>query len=130
VAYPKKKTDSRTLSSNKRTHRGRGEDELIKGAARPVHPMLQGVVRHNLLIVLGIVAGPKNGRPRSAGKLEASDFTACCALRQGHACLLDLLDLRGGDPCRSLRGGLFLGGSSRLAEGANLVGLSGDWTRR
>jgi hypothetical protein len=86
----------------------------------------EGVARRNLLIVLGFVAGPENGRPRGAGKLEASDFTACCALRQGRACLLDLLDLREGGPCRSLGSSLFLGGSGRIVMGANLVGLSGN----
>jgi hypothetical protein len=88
--------------------------------------MLQGVARHNLLIILGVITGFENGRPQSIGKFKSSDFTACCALRQGRARLLGLLDLRGGDPCCSLDNGLFLGGSDRLVEGANLVGLSGD----
>jgi hypothetical protein len=39
---------------DQKTYRGGGEDELIKGAARPGHPTLQGVTRRDLLVVLEV----------------------------------------------------------------------------
>jgi hypothetical protein len=48
---------------DRKTYRGGGEDELIKGAARTGHPTLQGVTCHDLLIVLGVGIEPGSRRP-------------------------------------------------------------------
>jgi hypothetical protein len=49
-----------------KTYRGGREVELIKGATHPGHPTLQGVTRHDLLVVLGVGIEPRSRRPRSA----------------------------------------------------------------
>jgi hypothetical protein len=58
------------LIFDKKTYRGRGEDEFIEGTARPSQPKLQGVARRNLLVVLGVDAEPGGGRPWSACELK------------------------------------------------------------
>jgi hypothetical protein len=127
VALLKKTRKLKAQLSNKKTYRGRGEDQLIKGAARPVQSALQGVTRRNLLIILDIVAGPGSGRPRGAGKLEGLGFTACRALQQSRArTLLDVLDLRGGGPCSVLGSDSLLKGCGGLIRHANLISTGGD----
>jgi hypothetical protein len=64
---------------DQKTYRGGGEDELIKGAARPGHPTLQGVTRHNLLVVLGVGVVLGSRRPRSAREVKSLGLAACCA---------------------------------------------------
>jgi hypothetical protein len=48
---------------DKKTHRGRGEDELVKVPARPSHSTLQGVARRSLLVVLGVGVKPGGSCP-------------------------------------------------------------------
>jgi hypothetical protein len=64
--YPKQDKDELHFSEEpenlrdklkaKKTYRGRRENQLIDGTARPIQSTLQGVAHRDLLIVLGIVA--------------------------------------------------------------------------
>jgi hypothetical protein len=55
--------------------------------ARRAHtnPVLKGVARCGLLVILAVVADLEGGRPRDTGKLEGLGLTASDALRQGRA---------------------------------------------
>jgi hypothetical protein len=77
---------------------------------------------------LEVVAGPKNGRPWGTGKLEGPGFTASRGLRQGRPRPLDLLDLRGGGPCRTLGCGSLFDGGGRLVKSANFINASSNWS--
>jgi hypothetical protein len=59
VALIEKTRDLKTRPSNKKTYRGRGEDQLIEGAAHLIQPVLQGVACRNLLVVLGVSPDPE-----------------------------------------------------------------------
>jgi hypothetical protein len=65
---------------DQKTYRGGGEDELIKGTARPYHPALQGATCHDLLVVLGVGFEPGSRRPRSAREVKSPSLAACCAV--------------------------------------------------
>jgi hypothetical protein len=50
-------------NSSRKTHRSRGENQLVKCGARPFQPTLEGVARRHLLVIFGVIAGLKGGRP-------------------------------------------------------------------
>jgi hypothetical protein len=56
-------TEAATSILDKKTYRGRGEDELVKGPAHRGHPTLQGVARCDLLVVVRVSVKPDGSRP-------------------------------------------------------------------
>jgi hypothetical protein len=68
------------LILDKKTYRGRGEDEFIKGAACPSHPTLQGIARRGLLVILGVDIEPGGSRPRSSRELNGLGLATHYAL--------------------------------------------------
>jgi hypothetical protein len=117
----------KTSYPSEKTYRCHEEDQIIERAACPRQPTLKGVAHLGLLVVLSVVTDLEGSHPRGAGELEGLGLTTRGALRQGYAqSLLDLLDLRGGGPCRALGGVTLLRGCGGLAQHKDLVRGNND----